>query len=106
MTTTTTTPEPTCPIPLSELQDDLDGFEEKVIRQHFSATIEQLAQGDEVIMLMRAMVFAHQRRQNVEDSQAYRTAMQMKRRELWTYFADEPDDVDPEQPDSAAGKDD
>lgn len=90
--------------------DTLNGFDEIAITKQFGTDVSQLTTGKDrpgnPTMLLRALVFVdHRRRTGAKDAEAYKAAMNLTLTEVHDYFADdEPAEMDPDDPDTEAGK--
>lgn len=86
----------------------LTGFDELAIVKHFDTPIHLLHPdtGGSPFMFLRALAFiAIRRGQQLADKPAYTAAMGLSVDEANTYFAEaELPDLDPDDPDTAAGK--
>lgn len=85
---TTAKPAPAHVVDLysAEFGDSLDGFEEQAIGKAFGASIDDLgAQGG--MIGVRALVFAHRRREGDKDREAKDYALTLTRGEVTAYFA-------------------
>lgn len=97
--------EPDSELSGEEMFEDLNGFEEIAIARAFGTEITTLAETKPITML-RALVFAHKRRGGATDADAKKAAMELSIKAVQEYFTEEPDEVMPEDPASAVGKDD
>lgn len=92
-----------------EAINSLNGFEEDAIEQCAGATIDALASGGRDLKLTRALAMVLVYRAKKEPEATYAAAWQevqaLSQTDLGRIFEDEPDDVMPDEPDSAAGKD-
>ena len=99
-----------------EVTESLTGWDEIAIEDAFGRTLEEMAdeEGHRQIMLMRALgAVVVARSKNLEAGSfpkafkdAYREVMGMRQSQVTGLFAEEPDDVMPDEPDSESGKDD
>lgn len=90
---------PTIDVPLSDAVQELTGFESLAIESHFHAKLEDLGG----VSLTIGAVWAYENRK--PEKRNWASVMGMTFRERTEYFADEPDDANEAEPDSAAGKD-
>lgn len=88
----------------TEMQESLTGYDEIAIEQSWGKTLQVLA-SDHVTKFQRALVFVHQRREGLSDADAKKACMEMGLGEVQGYFADDPEDIDDEEPETDAGKD-
>lgn len=86
------------------MYESLNGFDEIAVAKAFGAVITAFAETDPM-KFGRALMFVDLRRQGFKDTDAYKRAMNSTNAETNEYFADDPEDVDPADPDSDAGKD-
>ncbi|MGH3499956.1 MAG: hypothetical protein ACRDQA_03490 [Nocardioidaceae bacterium] len=92
----------------------LNGFDEiaiaKAFGQDISAWIDDEApERQRPFTFVRALIFVHIRRTSdprVKDADAYRAAMSLSQEQLQAYFADDPGELDPDDPDTDQGKGD
>jgi hypothetical protein len=84
-----------------EAASSLNGWEELAITKAFGADPNDLPP----TRLGRALVFVMLRRAGEKDGPAYSRVMGMTGDECKGYFADEAVELDPEDPDTAQGKD-
>lgn len=95
---------PVCDLPADDFFMSLNGFDEIAITKAFGADVAALR--DEPFRFLRALVFVHQRRADQPDKLAYHASMTLTVEALQDYFPDpEPDDLDPDDPDTDQGKD-
>lgn len=87
----------------TEMFESLTGYEEIAIAKAFGTRVLELAETDKM-SLGRSLAFVHYKRSGQKDSEAKQSAMGMTIREVQDYFADEPDDLDPDDPDTDTGK--
>lgn len=87
-----------------EFLESMNGFDEIAIEQRFGDDVLNLAQ-KQPTRFTRALVFVLLRRDGKSDAEAYQSVMEMGLGAVQNYFADEEDEVMPEEPTSAAGKD-
>lgn len=92
--------EPAIKIPLSDAVQELHGFEALQIERRYNRKLEDLGG----ISLTIGVVWAYENRDGKK--RAWASVENMTFRELTGYFAPEPDDVNEDDPDSDAGKDD
>lgn len=96
----TDAPKPTA----DEVMGSITGYDEIAISRAFKTDIGDMR--EKGFTFLRALVFVHQRRQGKKDAEAYQHAMELPMRALTEdYFEPEPDDLDPDDPDTPAGKD-
>jgi hypothetical protein len=86
----------------------LNGFDELAIVKHYGTPIHQLHpnSGGSPFVFLRALAFIHLRRHDTSDRDAYKQSMDLTVTESQEYFADPEPDLDPDDPDTPAGKDD
>lgn len=94
----------------TELQNSMTGWDYLAVKQAFGTPFDGGPNGgglatDNPPLALVAMVFIHKRRQPMKDRDAYTAAMSMDTAALNDYFADEPAEVDPDDPVTDAGKD-
>lgn len=92
----------TCDISAGDFFLSLNGFDELAITKQFGEDVAQLQ--PRPFTFLRALVFVHQRRDGLKDREAFQAAQELPIGVLQDYFTDEPDDLDPDDPDSPAGK--
>ncbi|HET6874652.1 MAG TPA: hypothetical protein VFH70_07730 [Acidimicrobiales bacterium] len=106
MSAPTTKAAPQTEITAEELFEDLTGFDEIAIGRAFGEDIAKLRK--QPFMFIRALVFIDQRRRlGLKDKAAHEAAMRLRVADLNTYFDsdDEPEEVTPDEPVTARGKD-
>lgn len=91
---------PTVDIALSDAVEELTGFEALTIERRYNKKLEDLGG----IALTIGVVYAYENRTG--NKRNWASVENMTFRELTGYFAAEPDDVDQDEPDSEAGKED
>lgn len=86
----------------------LNGFDELAIAKQFGTQIHQLHpdEGGSPFVFLRALAFIDIRRNGVKDADAYKQAMELSVADANGYFAAPEPDIDPDAPDTEAGKDD
>lgn len=87
---------------IEEMAESLTGFEEIAIKTHFDSTLDSFESGT---MLLRALVFVQHTRAGVKTAAAKEAAMSLPIKALPDQFAED-DEVTPDEPVTAAGKDD
>lgn len=92
----------TCDTPAGDFFLTINGFDELAITKQFGEDIAQLQ--PRPFTFLRALVFVHQRREGLRDAEAYKAAQELPISTLQDYFPDEVTDLDPDDPDSDAGK--
>ncbi|MBB3041156.1 hypothetical protein [Nocardioides soli] len=114
----TTTPQSTAPAPqtelsLSEVIDGMDGFDELAVEKHFDdfnvydvVGAQGGARPRDMVKALRVGVFLVRRTEGANDKDAYQAAMKMPGKKLHEFFPDDPEEIDPDDPDTDAGKDD
>lgn len=90
---------------LEEATESLTGFDEVAIEKLWGDDITTLLT-TKVTRAMRAVVFVLKRREGLNDKEAHAAAMALTLGEVGEYFADEPDEVMPEDPETELGKGD
>lgn len=112
MTTTPVTPQ--TDLPLSEVIDSMTGFDEIAAEKFFDGfnvyDAVDTAEGGrprarDMVTLLRVGVFILKRRDGLSDKDAYDAAMSMPSRVVNGYFADDPEEIDADDPDTEPGKD-
>lgn len=89
-----------------EFLESLNGFDEIAISQRFGKTVTALANEGDQMTLARALVFVAKRRDGLNDGDSYQACMTLTLREVNEYFAVEPDEAMPEEPETPEGKGD
>lgn len=90
----------------SEVIDTLTGYDELDIEAATGRTLEELAASGRDLHLTRALAAVLMSRRDESDyADAYKAVMGTPQGQLKDLFEPEPDDVLPDAPDSAAGKD-
>lgn len=98
----TTSPNEHKPSALETL-NSLTGFEEIAIEKHLN--IDPYADGErKPLKVLRALVFVLATRSGMDAPRAREHAMGMPMTEVNAQFSDEADDIDPEDPETEAGK--
>jgi len=93
--------KPTCPWPMSVAVEELTGFEVLGIETHYRTTLDKLG----AIGTLIGAVWAYESRTTSDGKPAsWRAIEGMTIRALTGYFEPEPDDIDPDSPDSDLGK--
>lgn len=87
---------------IEELAESLTGFEELAIKAHFDQDLSDIKSGT---MMLRALVFTQRVRGGEKAAEAKKYAMGLPIKALPDLFADD-DEVTPDEPTTAAGKDD
>lgn len=91
-------PPSTLDVPLQAAIEEMTGFEALGIEKHYGRKLEDLSG----MSLSIGVVWVYENRRG---KVGWPTIEAMTIRQLNGYFADAPDDVDPDDPDSDAGKD-
>lgn len=94
---------PTSDLTADAMFDSLTGYDEIAVRKSFDANVVNLSQTDP-LQFLRALVFVAERRGGLKDAAALKAAQTLTLGETADYFADDPEEVDPEDPASALGK--
>lgn len=90
-------------ITASEMVQSLTGFEELAIERHMA--VDPYADAERKPMaVMRALVFVLRKREGLKDADAREAAMSMPMGDLQNLFAEEEPELDPENPETAAGE--
>ncbi len=96
----------------SEVIDSLTGTEEAEIEQYMGYDVYTTDEPEygvfgrsKPVLLMRSLVFALERRSGKDPAAAKAAVMEMPASEVKGYFAEEPDEVDDDAPETEAGKD-
>lgn len=92
----------TCELPGEDFFLTLNGFDEIAIVKQFGADVNQLR--NEPFRFLRALVFVDQRRRDLKDTEAFRYAQERTIAQLGAYFPDATPELDPDDPDTEAGK--
>jgi hypothetical protein len=89
-----------------EMFFSLNGFDELAIAKHFGVQLHELhpSAGGSPFMYLRALAFIDRRRNGVADRDAFKQAMELGANAAQEYFAEPADDLDPDDPDTEAGK--
>lgn len=101
----------TTEVTFDEFIDSLTGFDELAIKNHTKLPLSKLLASDE-LHASRAVIALHKLKEESQPNTpkgyaaAYKAAMEMPFKEVRTYFAEDPADVDPDDPDSESGKGD
>lgn len=85
----------------AEFAESITGFDEIAIAKQFQSDLYELGHTKQA----RALTFVHFRRDGQSDVTAYDSCMGLTVKQVTEFFADEPDEVMPEEPSSASGKD-
>lgn len=85
-----------------EMVESLTGFDEIAVEKHFGADVSALR--TRPFSFIRALVFVHQRREGLTDPDARTAALSLTIGDLNGYFAEGPEEIDPEEPDTEPGK--
>lgn len=93
---------PTIDMTGSDYFDTLTGYDELAIKARFGESPYRLQ--SEPLQFLRALIFVHRRRTGLKDAEAYIAAQDLPLSAVHGYFADDPDDLDPDHPDTDAGK--
>jgi hypothetical protein len=93
-----------------ELLDSLTGYDEMAIKSVAKVPMSHLLETDPILGSRHAIAI-HQMRQSGQEGPKsyaahYKAAMDLPLKDVRTYFAEEPEDVDPTDPDSESGKGD
>lgn len=88
------------------LTETLNGFDEIAIRNAFGQNLSKIREDGDQLLFIRALIYIDKRRARMTDAQAYQAAMNVRTVDLDGYFPDDPEEIDPEQPVTAEGKDD
>lgn len=97
---------------LNEAMESVTGFDEIAIEKHMNYDIytsddEELGIfRSKPVLMIRCLVFVMQRRAGQSDVEARQTAMGMSVKDVHEYFTADPEEVDPDAPESPEGKDD
>lgn len=95
--------EPKTEATAEECFESLNGYEEIAITKAFGQEIGKLAEAHPTTFA-RALVFIEHKRSGMTDAEAKEAVMIATLAEVNGYFTEEPEDLDPEEPDSDAGK--
>lgn len=93
---------------VTEAMESLTGFDEIAIEKHMGYDVyTQPETGNTRPMtLMRSLVFVYKRRDGLNDVEARKACLDMTAGQVNDYFADDPEEIDPDDPETEAGKDD
>lgn len=86
---------------VTESLELMTGFDEIAVEKKFGEDIDSLR----VTMSLRALVFLDHTRAGEKPQDAYDAAMGLTTKQLNEHFADDPDEVNPEEPITDSGKD-
>lgn len=108
--TQTTTPQ--TDRTMSEVIDDMTGFDEIAVAKQFNGFNVYDAAGDEIagpknsdmVMLSRVAIFLVKRTEGLADAAAYQFAMELPGKRCLGFFPDEAEELDPDDPTSEPGK--
>ena len=92
-------------VTIGDMLESLTGFEELAITKNFDADIATLL-ATQATMAGRALVFIDRKRKGLSDPEAKKASMEMTLKTVDDYFAEDEDEVMPEEPVTEAGKDD
>jgi len=101
----------TSELTLNEAMESINGFDEIAIEKHMGYDIytsDEEGSGvyrEKPVLMIRCLIFVMQRRTGQTDVEARRAVMEMTVKDVHDYFADDPEDLDPDDPDSESGKD-
>ena len=87
----------------AELMESITGFDELAVDKHFGIDV-YIGDPSHPVTLLRALVFIDRRHHGDTDAQAKEHALGLTISAVHDYFSDDPEDFDPEEPDSDAGK--
>lgn len=92
----------------TEFFNSLTGFEEIAVKRAFGVPISTLSgnkkAAGEPLQFLRALVFAGERRQGRTDAEAFEAAQAMPLSDVMGYFPDPAPELDPDHPETEAGK--
>ncbi len=87
--------------------ESFTGYDEIAISQQFGVNVSALQESKNNTMLYRVAYFVLARRDGLNDADARKTAMDSPLGYIVNdYFADEDEEIDPEEPDTDSGKGD
>lgn len=86
-----------------EFMNSLNGFDFISIKSRFGVTVDQLQ--DDGLQFLYALVYVAKRREGLGENEAYIEAMNLPLSGVQDYFAPEPDEIFPNDPETEAGKD-
>lgn len=89
---------------ITEISESLTGYDEIAIESNFGLNVYGGDEGKSMV-LMRAMAFVHFLREGMKNSEAKNAAMSLTAKQVSEFFAEEPDEVMPDQPVTEPGKD-
>jgi hypothetical protein len=95
---TASTSKPTA----NELLEQLTGFDEQKIEARFGAEVLEV----EGTKFLRSLVFGNELHQGKSEDEAWNAAQGLTVKLVRDYFASDPEDAMPDEPDSESGKDD
>lgn len=90
-------------ITVNEMAESLTGYDEIAIEKHMGIDVYADAE-QKGVKALRALVFVSQRRQGKTDAEAVKAAMNMSLKEANSYFSEDADELIPEEPETASGK--
>lgn len=87
-----------------EVQNSLNGFDEIAIEKHMGTDLVEMVNANKMSTFMRSLIFVHLRHQGLSDVDAKQGAMEVTLGDLESYFADEPEEIFEDEPESDPGK--
>ncbi len=86
---------------MTEIAGSVTGFDEIAVEKHFGFDLFEATSASKAT---RALVFIQLRRDGLKDDEAYKAAMNKPTSTLDQFFAEEPEEVMPDEPDTDPGK--
>lgn len=82
--------------------NSLTGFEEMAIEKHMGVDIYDVL--GKPVLLNRVLIFVDQQRQGLKPAEAVQHARSMTSKAVIAYFEPDPEEVDPDEPETPAGE--
>lgn len=98
------TAPPICEMSGSEMFDTFTKFDEIAVAKAFGEDVYALR--EKPFDFLRCLAFTHQRRLGLAHDEAREYAFNLTILQIGNYFADDPDEIDPEDPETEEGKGD
>lgn len=105
MNTTESTPTVSTGMTIEEMVESLTGFDEIAIEKHFDGFDIYAGGEKKAVRAMRVLAFVWHRRQGANDREALQTVQNLPFKAVSDYWLDTEEEIDPDQPDTASGKD-
>lgn len=90
---------------ISEAIESLTGFEEIAIKKAFEDDVFALMNTGQETMAGRALIFIEKKREGLKDAEAKNAALSLTLKDVNAHFADEDEEVMPDEPVTESGKD-